>query len=336
MLFTDGSLVSRTDGAACAAETFQAEGRKLDLLVLMDGSGSMLDPVNGARKWDLVVSALNTFVTDPDSAGIGIALTYFGFPAGFDDAGDLVVSCNTSDYETPAVSVGDLPPNAQPFIASLAAYKPEGGTPTRPALEGAQNYAAAWLARHLTHRVAVVLATDGEPNDCDSTVDAVAEVAEAAAQQTTPILTYVIGVGASLTSLDQVATAGGTGHAYIIDTTQDTTNRFIEAMNAIRSRALLPCEYAIPRAADGGEVDTEKVNVTFTASGDGGGGAKTLILQVPSADDCDPSDGGWYYDDPVAPTTIKLCKASCDQAKADLGGRIDVLVGCKTATAIPR
>jgi len=335
MVFVDGSLTSRTDGAACAATAFQAEERKLDLLVLMDGSGSMLDPVNGARKWDLVVSALNTFVTDPDSAGIGVALTYFGFPAGFDDAGDLVVSCTVSDYETPSVPFGDLPTNSQPFVASLAAYKPEGGTPTRPALEGALNYAEAWLVRHLTRRVAVVLATDGEPNDCDSTVDAVAEVAEDGAELTTPILTYVIGVGASLTSLDQVATAGGTGHAYIIDTTQDTTARFIDAMNAIRSRAILPCDYEIPRAADGGEVDTGKVNVTFTASGDGGRGPKTLILQVPSANDCDPNDGGWYYDDPVAPTTIKLCRASCDGAKADLGGRIDVLVGCKTATANP-
>jgi hypothetical protein len=335
VVFADGSLMSRTDGAACAATEFQAEGRKLDLLVLMDGSGSMLELVNGARKWDLVASALNTFATDPDSTGIGVALTYFGIPAGVDDAGDLVVSCTTSDYETPAVPFADLPANAQPFVKSLAAYKPEGGTPTRPALEGAQNYAAAWLARHLTHRVAVVLATDGEPNDCDSTVDAVAVVAEEAAQQTMPVLTYVIGVGASLTSLDQVATAGGTGHAYIIDTTQDTTARFIDAMNAIRARAVLPCEYEIPRAADGGETDTDKVNVTFTASADGGRGPKTLILQVPSASDCDPKDGGWYYDDPVAPTTIKLCEASCERAKADMGGRIDVLVGCKTATANP-
>jgi hypothetical protein len=326
--------MSRADGSACAATAFQAEGRKLDLLVLMDGSGSMNDPVNGVKKWDLLVTALSTFVKDPQSAGIGVALTYFGFPAGFDDTGDLVVSCDESDYETPAVPFGDLPANATPFVSSLTAYKPEGGTPTLPALEGAQTYASAWLARHLTHRVNIVLATDGEPNDCDSTVDAVAEVAAKGANQTDPVLTYVIGVGASLTSLDQVATAGGTGHAFIIDTTGDTTARFIEAMNAIRARAVLPCEYEIPRA-DGGVVDVDKVNVTFTASTDGGRGSKTLILQVPTANDCAPSDGGWYYDDPVAPTTIKLCEASCARAKADEGGRIDILVGCKTATSIP-
>jgi hypothetical protein len=302
----------------------------------MDGSGSMNETVNGAKKWDLLVTALSEFVHDPNSSGIGVALTYFGFPAGFDDSGDLVVSCKTTDYETPAVPFGDLPANATPFVSSLSAYNPVGGTPTTPALEGAQAYADAWLARHPKDRVNIVLATDGEPNDCNSTVDSVSEVAAKGAAKTPSIQTYVIGVGSSLTSLDQIATAGGTGHAYIIDTTQDTTARFIDAMNAIRTRAALPCEYGMPKAADGGVVDIEKVNVTFTASADGGNAQKTLVLKVSDKGACGSAQGGWYYDDPSAPTSINLCESTCALAKTAFGGRIDILVGCKTEVATPR
>ena len=49
---------------------------------------------------------------------------------------------------------------------------------------------------------------------------------------------------------------------------------------------------------------------------------------------CDPVKGGWYYDDPVMPTKITLCKASCDAANVQVGvdkaGEIDVTFGCNT------
>jgi hypothetical protein len=334
-VFLDGSATSRAGrdgGAYCAAEAQEAEGRKLDLVVLMDGSGSMNEEVEGSKKWDLLVNALDAFLNDPDSAGIGVGLIYFGIPAGY-DAGDLVVSCNVPDYAKPAVPIADLPDSAPVFVSSLSGYTPIGGTPTRPALEGAEQYAESWQKQHPTRRVAIVLATDGEPNDCDSTVDAVSGVAAEGAAKTPSIETYVIGVGSSLTNLDQVATAGGTGQAYLIDTTQDTTARFVAAMNAIRGRAALPCEYPLPKSSSGAELDPGKVNVTFTESTDAG---KAVLLQVPNETSCDVKQGGWYYDDPTTPKNIELCDASCTRAKTDFGGRIEVLVGCKTETAVPR
>lgn len=335
VIFLDGGPSHRGAGGSgdaspyCAATAFQAEQRKLDVLILMDGSGSMNNDVDASRKWDLLVDALRTFVNDPSSAGIGVALTYFGLPAGRDDAGELVVSCNAADYAKPAVALSDLPGNAAAIVSSLSAYAPVGGTPTRPALAGAEAFAQSWLAGHPTHRMIIVLATDGEPNDCASTVEAVSAVAAQGASRTPSVQTYVIGVGRSLTSLDAVATAGGTGQAYLVDTAQDTTARFTAAMNAIRGRAALSCEYALPRPPDGGETDPSRVNVRFTPSADGGSG---LLLQVPRASACDAQKGGWYYDDPTAPKNIELCAASCTRAKTDFAGRIDVLVGCRTQT----
>ncbi len=312
----------------CAAEVHAAEGIQLDMLILLDGSKSMKDEVQGGRKWDLLLAALRAFLNDPASSGIGVGLTYFGIPAGY-DAGDLVVSCDVAQYAQPAVAIAALPQSAPSLIASLASYLPQGGTPTRPALEGGLDYAEAWLAGHSTHQVAIVVATDGEPNDCDSTVEAVSQLAATAAALPHAIKTYVIGVGTSLANLDQIAAAGGTVHAYVVDTSLSTTESFVVALNAVRGAAALPCQYEIPHATAGGQVDYGNVNVAFTEGSDAAD-ARNILLQVPNALSCDKAGGGWYYDDPTAPTSIDLCGSTCARVAHDTEGRVAVLVGCKT------
>jgi hypothetical protein len=183
--------------------------------------------------------------------------------------------------------------------------------------------------------MAIVVATDGIPNDCDSTVASVATIAETSAKASPSVPVYVIGVGASLTSLDQIAQAGGTRSAYIVDTSGNTTSSFVAAMNAIRGEAVLPCEYQIPPAPGGESVDYGRVNVAFTASSDGGNGAKTVLFQVPDAPACTSMPTGWYYDDPSAPKSIELCGGACARAEADVAGRVEVLVGCKTQSIAP-
>lgn len=332
-----GSSGPADASAFCAATVREAEGIQLDMLILMDGSKSMKDEVAGGPKWDLVQAALRGFLSDPDSAGIGVGVTYFGVPVGY-DAGDLVVSCDVADYAAPAVAIATLPQNAPAILASLAAYLPQGGTPTRPALVGAIEYANAWLVGHRTHQMIVVVATDGEPNDCESTVLAVSQVAADALAARPSIRTYVIGVGDSLTSLDQVASAGGTEHAYIVDTNVTTAESFVVALNSIRGEARLPCQYEIPvpDPAAGRQVDYESVNVAFTESADAAQGGRVILLQVPNERSCDAAGGGWYYDDPSAPTSIKLCGSTCSRVEVDIRGQVEVLVGCKTQKSVIR
>lgn len=66
----------------CAAESAMAKQVAVDLLLLVDRSGSM--GVTGGRvgatgktKWEIAQSALTTFVNDPKSAGLGVGLQYF-------------------------------------------------------------------------------------------------------------------------------------------------------------------------------------------------------------------------------------------------------------------
>jgi hypothetical protein len=89
--------------------------------------------------------------------------------------------------------------------------------------------------------------------------------------------------------------------------------------------AELSCEIDIP-APSSGTLDPTKVNVVL---GDGG----SPLPGVTSAAACAGGEG-WYYDDPVNPTKVILCQASCDAAQASVGpgkpGHIDVLFGCQT------
>jgi hypothetical protein len=233
-------------------------------------------------------------------------------------------------YSTPNVGIAPLPGNADALVSSIQNTPNSCGTPTVPAEQGAIQYAHDWAISHPGHVVVVVLATDGLPDQCDpGTVADVANVAASGASGSPSIDTYVIGVGSELTNLNEIASAGGTDHAYIVDTTQDTKQQFLDQMRTVRGAAALPCEYLIPTPVNGGEIDFSKVNVAFTPSG----GDRTLIKQTPDLSTCDQSAGGWYYDNPSAPTRINLCNATCDQVAPDTGGKVDLLLGCKTEMA---
>jgi hypothetical protein len=125
-------------------------------------------------------------------------------------------------------------------------------------------------------------------------------------------------LGLNLTNLHQIAAAGGTGQAFIVD--PNSGPALTNAMNQIRGAAL-PCDYPLP---NGGQVDPSKVNIEFTP---GGAGPKT-IYKVEDASKCDPMTGGWYYDNNAAPTRAIVCPQTCAEFKAGSGGQVNVVLGC--------
>ena len=67
---------------ACAATTVQAEIIPLDMYVMLDVSGSMLDLTQaGGTKWDAMKQAFVSFVQDPQSNGLGVGIQYFALRA---------------------------------------------------------------------------------------------------------------------------------------------------------------------------------------------------------------------------------------------------------------
>jgi hypothetical protein len=249
------------------------------------------------------------------------------------------LSCTLSDYTTEAVPFAMLNGAAPTIMSWVGGLMPNSVTPTGVALSGAVAAAKARASANPTHTVAVVLVTDGIPSAVGTAQGDVPAACQpdstsVAASGMPDIKTFVIGVfsPADITAgqpfVNSVAQAGGTSTAFVIDTSSNVSQGFLQALNSIRGSAL-PCEYALP-VPEAGTPDFGKVNVQYTPSS----GSAVTTLYVETAANCDTTQGGWYYDaDPTTgatPTRIEMCPATCARLKADTGGRVDVVQGCKT------
>ena len=325
-LSADGCDV-KTDDDVCAAQAYEGEAVPLDIYIMFDQSGSMLNDVGGITRLDAVEGAARTFLRDSASAAIGVGVGYFGFqPIG-------QTTCNPSDFATPSVSVTL---DHEAVLSSLAQRQPVGETPTGAAIRGACGYAQQWKKSNAGHSVVLLLLTDGEPKAplscssgtcCPTLADAVQAAADCRSSQP-GIKTYVLGVGPFLDNLQQIAQAGGTDHAYLVGD-QDVEQQVLQALNAIRGDASIPCQLKIPEPTGGHELDYGLVNVAYQDSSC----TLSTIYNVPDVASCDATSGGWYYDNPAAPSSVNLCGASCDRVSAP-GGRLAFTVGCATKTIV--
>jgi hypothetical protein len=330
--------------AACSGEVHEGQRTPLDMYFVVDQSGSMNEMVQGGSKWKVVSDSLAGFLNDPANADIGVGIGYFplGGACMPGQAGCTCIpfinicfssmggSCNVAEYAKPGVPLV-LPPDHAPVVADLAKHGPSGGTPTRPALEGAMQYVSTWAQANPTRKSVVVLATDGDPTGCSpNTPQDVANIAAAGLAGANHIQTFVIGVGQSLTSLNLIAQSGGTGQAYLVDTGGSVAQAFTAALNAIRGQAA-SCDFAIPAQTSQGPVDPHKVNVYYTPKGST---QRVAVLMTPNGDPAGCGmGGGWYYDNPAAPKVIKLCDATCQSLN---GGRVEVEFGCATNEIVPK
>jgi Mg-chelatase subunit ChlD len=74
-----GVGTSSATGQRCAADVFSAEVAPLDLLLLVDSSGSMREKAGAQTKWEMARGALAAFLKDPKSAGLGAGLQFFPY-----------------------------------------------------------------------------------------------------------------------------------------------------------------------------------------------------------------------------------------------------------------
>jgi hypothetical protein len=364
--------------ATCAEATQEAMRVPLDVFFLLDGSASMAIGVNstslpfgpgipvtpgappppaaggaGKSKLDLVRGALDTFLKDPMSAGLGAGLSFFpGMPPcqtdsdcprppGFDGPLCIARTCSSPvgdcagrSYQMALFDFAELPAGATGISAVLAARRPAGSTPLGEALVGTLAMLRSRTMAHPDRRVVLVIASDGVPDDRCGGTAAILEGLRKARAQTPPLSTYAIGVfgklniAAGRTLMNQIATAGGTGAPYVLDANMTLGDAFLKALNDIRGSAL-PCEFAIPAANGSTPIDFDKVNVSVQSPT----GASQSIGYAGSLTRCDPQKGGWYYDvDPSAgkPTRVVVCPATCAELSASAGGKVALSFGCKT------
>jgi hypothetical protein len=307
---------------ACAAVTVDAQLVPLDLYVVLDRSGSMVNPALGPLRWPPVRDALNQFFQSPSAAGIGIALTMFAHPT--------ASQCVASTYATPLVAMAPLPGGSTGHAITLQStmntYAPilGVGTPTESAMTGAVTFAKAHKSANPNRTVAIVLATDGLPGAAGCTGEDAAgtQAAIAAGFAGNPsIRTFVIGIDPDTqmsTNLNAWATAGG-GQAFDVGTAGGGA-QFLQAMKDIQG-SLLGCTFTMPKT-DAGIINKDNVKVLYTS----GSGAPVELPHVTNQAAC--SGPGWYYDNNANPTTINLCPGSCSTVQADPNAKIDIELGC--------
>lgn len=299
------------DQDACAATTVEAELLPLAIYIMLDRSGSM----NDNNKWISARTAISSFVDDPGSAGLKVALAYF--------AGG---TC--SGYQNPVVPMGVLPANAGPIKNSLNSTTPSGATPTAGALNGLVQFCALYQTANPTEKCVGILVSDGAPTDCSPTDATGLSNIAASARTSSNVLTFAMGMqGADFNVLNAIANGGGTDcDPSSANSACDATGgaaAFLAALQAIQGQAL-GCEYQMPKT-DAGLVNLDSITVSYSPNG---APPPQAIGRVNTLGDCAAAGGGWFFDNNVNPTKLTLCDATCNVVKVDPNAKVDIALGC--------
>jgi hypothetical protein len=343
-VFTIGSGGSGNQGGSenCGESTVEATLTPANILFVIDRSGSMncnppplqtstaceldptpVDPMQPS-KWDIVKDALQQAISAmPSSAHVGLAL--------FNNDDDCGVS------QAPVVPLAPVDATQLALIqSSIDAVTPLGATPIVGGVT--LGYAHMHYDVTLPGNDFVVLLTDGAETCAEQLQDHLVD-------ETVPqalgvnIATFVIGAPGSEPArslLSRIAFAGGTPkdpacnhdavpadigncHFDMTDPSVDFATELAAALEDISGQALA-CEFDVPDEV-GGEVDYDKVNVTFSPG---------LGPDQDLAQDNDPceSANGWQYN--ADKTKIILCGPACDMVQGDPDGKITITLGCET------
>jgi hypothetical protein len=339
ILFVDASRPpdrgSNDDAGAACVRTASAETAlaPVHLAFAFDVSGSMgkLDfPYHDPKlKWEPVVAAAKGFFGDARSSNLFASLVFFPIDSGESKR------CAADSYAKPDVPVTALPSDA--FASAIDAITPKsssdwrGGTPTLAVLEGTLGFIEPLAKDDPASKYAIVLVSDGYPQGCSDTDDKIETVVAAVKKAAADIPTYVIGVANppggpdTVTNLNDIAAAGGTKRAFIIQTGDPsaTISAFQDAVGSIRD-SQLTCDFEIPPLPAGQSFDPTRANVDYASStSDASASTEELAYDA----DCQ-SNRAWRYDDPAAPTRMVLCDATCTAVRADPHASLHVEFGC--------
>ncbi len=345
---TGRSFDAGPDGP-CAASTVNAHLTRVNLVIIVDKSGSMGNPSEGgdpAKKWNPMVSAFTTFFRSVKSPALYASFTFFPAPCGLDETpgsgGGCV--CQLSEYrpDTAQANVNQTVPLAQiiddpdRFVNLLNQTSPTGGTPTIAALKGSFAYASD-LRQNATDPedvTSVILITDGVPQfgctypdggkyyceGCNGNdVDSVAQLVQGYHDQ--GIDTYVFGVG-NLPALSTIADAGGHELVTIdVGEPETTTQQFLTSLNKIPVPKFKCSSTVPPTAPDGTPVNPGFVNVSYKTS------ATSSPQPLYYNAGCNVGEKtGWMY----SGDDIVLCPATCNVLSADSSTQLALGFGCVT------
>ena len=281
----------------CGGELFQAAKVSSNMLIALDRSGSMADPIAGVSKWNIARNALNQVVRQYESQiQFGLQI----FPTGNTTATQCTI---------PPISVTVGPNNADEIGAAMDAGAPGGRTPIGAVIN------ACGQVQELqdpTRANYVMLVTDGMETCNGNGVQAATQNL-----QQRRIKTFVIGFGSGVdpNNLGQIADAGGTGRPGNPKYWQaDDAASLLNAMNSIAQGAL-GCEFKLASAPP----DPSKLYVYVNG-----------VLQ-----NRDPQHAnGWDYD--AATLRITFYGSLCQLVATSASAKVNIVYGCRDDSLIEK
>jgi hypothetical protein len=354
---TDASVAPDVFPDACGAQKVTATSKPVNILLVIDKSGSMADKPAGftVDKWTALKTALTESLNQVKG---GIAFGLELFPVSSDPLNPILPTCTTNccDMQSGSVEIGvtlgtiALPP----ILDMLKNTTPAGGTPTAVALNNALGYFTAGPGKDLPGEKYVLLATDGAPN-CNGTASCAAASCTLNIDKTCPGANCCANPGMQTACVDDAAT--------------------VDQINKLKAAGVSTFVVGIPGtelysgfldtfAVAGGMPATGGADGAagpkyFAVSATGGVGALTDVfksittLLIKSCDlqlEKDPpdlnllnvmvnskiiaqsGDDGWDIDKTTSPPTIRIKGATCQDIQTNGAQSVEVLYGCPTIT----
>ena len=328
----------------CAEETISAEPLPLDMYIVLDRTGSMIEEMPAGEDCQLGAGNPPTFNTKWCKATQALA-QYFTSAAtpGYRAALQFMVPAETTSTECGAypenlharaeVELTELPSTVDgPLVAALDAATPDA---TSTAIESALNGIAMYTADNSTpgRQMIGILVTDGDPSFCSKESSTLAGIVESHFVST-GIPTFIIGMnGADPELLQALAEDGGSPeHSEFCDESDSGSTchywsvgdgdpaAFVAALEAIQA-SVTGCEFAVP-TTEAGLVDLDTVRVEWSADP---ASAPLELIRVEGEGAC--TDSAYLTAEVNGVPTIRLCSEVCDAVSET--GRVNVTVECE-------
>jgi hypothetical protein len=319
----------------CGASTAEADVKLVNVLLVIDKSGSMAEVPAGfaTDKWTAMKTALAAAL-GPVKGVISFGLEMFPFDPTMRIP---ILSCGAACCAMPtgaaAINIPVEPGTAAlpKILGAVASQDPGGATPMAAALKEALAYYTTGAGFQLQGGKYVVLATDGAPNcnaaaTCGTGVqclDDSATTTQIAALKIAGVSTFVIGIPGSesySTVLDAFADAGGqpasaTSPKYFAVSASGGTAALTDAFKAIATKLVTACDLKLKSDPPDPTLLNVRIDGAFVPKAKGDAGA-------------DGGADGWRLDQSTSPPTVNFVGATCDNIKANGAKNVQVLFGC--------
>lgn len=326
------SAPSNPGDNACAAETVNAVRAEVDIIVVIDTSGSMSEETNQVKQ------NINAFANKIGGTGLdynvvmiaektGSVPSFPGLPIPIPDFG----ICVPAPLGGP--NCADNPPKFHHLNQTV------GSTNSLQIILDKFPQYSGWL-RPSAYKVFIEVTDDNSSLGWQSFDDQLL-AKSSALFGTSASRKYIFDTiagwkkGTPVLSTEKCSSAENTGDQYqhlsqltggIVESVCETDYSGVFDNIAKGLITTVGCEFNYPQKSGSGQpTDPTTVVVNYTP----GGGTPSPLTQVTDASKCGTIANAWYYDDNAKPTKIIFCPATCDAAGQDTAGKIDISVGCK-------